>query len=404
MDRTSKQALSVFLLAFSVRVVGAVVTTVTTLNPDSRADAVRFGNGAEAIARGLPTGQPFRYTADAVELYQVLNPIAGSDTILTWGIFISPFWLLPGPSGLYARLGNGLLGAIAIYHVYRIGRYYYSHQAGVLAALPMILYPSFVAVQTTLLRDVFVFFGIVTAARLLVLPPKRLNRWLSYGLAYAMLHLALIHRQLNVVLYVGAITAGIATYVIVSRDLYKETIGLGALSGPVVYVLSLPLIRSGITRLARIRRLRASGRAVYLPNVIPQTLPELISFSWIGAAYFLYAPFPWMVRTAPDLIVSLEGISTLAFTICAVWGVRSMGRKDVPVTVGLVVGLVLAVVFYGVGTVNYGTGQRHRQMVLWVIFLFGGIGITEHVKLVWPFPQRRSPPEGTATSDSSQTE
>ncbi|MDB2276717.1 hypothetical protein PM022_19780 [Halorubrum ezzemoulense] len=112
---------------------------------------------------------------------------------------------------------------------------------------------------------------------------------------------------------------------------------------------------------------------------------ELIAFSWIGAAYFLYAPFPWMIETVPDLLVGVEGLLNIAFTITAIWGVRSLSQKNMPATVGLLAGLAVAVVLYGVGTVNYGTGMRHRQMFLWVIFLFGGIGISEHVRLVWPF-------------------
>ncbi|MDB2262455.1 glycosyltransferase family 39 protein [Halorubrum ezzemoulense] len=371
-----------------MRGTAAAVTTLTTLNPDSTADAVGFGNTAEAIARGLREGSPYLYTAHSIDLPQLLVPLITSDTYALWGTFLAPFWLLPGPSGFYARLGNALLGAFAVYNVYLIARYYHSHQAGVIAALPMTFYPSVVAVQTTLLREAIILFGITTAARLLMLPSRRRSRLPSYGLAGIVLHVSLLQRDDNVFIFVAAIAAALAVYAVRAGFLSRRSIALGASLSPVAFVLSLPLVRNGIEFLAYTREVRASGRTVYLPQIIPQTVIELIAFSWIGAMYFLYAPFPWMIETIPDLLVSIEGLINVAFTVAGIWGVRSLGKKNVPATVGLLVGLAVAVVLYGVGTVNYGTGMRHRQMFIWIVFLFGGIGISEHVRFAWPFQWR----------------
>ena len=114
-----------------------------------------------------------------------------------------------------------------------------------------------------------------------------------------------------------------------SRD-RDGPIGPNSTLSPVAFALSLPLIRDGIEFLAYTREVRASGRAVYLPDLIPQTVPELIAFSWVGAAYFLYAPFPWMIETIPDLLVAMEGIINIAFTVAAMWGIRSLGQKTPP--------------------------------------------------------------------------
>ena len=375
----------VFLFAFVVRGIAAAVTTLTTLNPDSTRDAVGFGDTAERVARGLREGSPYLYTDGSIDLSQVLIPIVPSDIYTLWGTFLAPFWVLPGPSGFYARLGNALLGAFAVYNVYLIARYYHSHHAGVVAALPMTVYPSIVAVQSTLLREAFVLFGITTAARLLMLPSQRRSKLLSYVLAGVLLHISLLGRDDNVFIFVAAVAAALAVHAVKSGYLSRQSIGLGASLSPIAFVLSLPVIQDGVEFLSRTRELRARGRAVYLPEIIPQTVTELFAFSWIGAAYFLYAPFPWMIETIPDLLVGIEGLINIAFTVAAVWGVRSLSQKNMPATVGLLIGLAVAVVLYGVGTVNYGTGMRHRQMFLWVIFLFGGIGISEHVRFVWPF-------------------
>jgi len=344
------------------------VTTVTGLNPESRADAAKFGSTANYIADGLMQGQLI--FPDVTITYQL------------WGLFLSPFWLLPGPSGFYGRVGNAFLGAFAVYNVYIIARAYHSDQAGALAVAPLIFYPSIVAVHSTLLREAIILFGITTAVRLVIVPPQKRIRWLLYGAAIIVLYVAHIQRPDNSVIYIAAFGVGAFVYAVEAGYVSKRMIGVTAVFSPFFAIVSWSFVQSGLEYLSYIRDVRGGGRTDYLLAIIPQTLPELAAFSWVGAAYFLYAPFPWMVETIPDLLISFEGLVTMGFTITALWGVRTLAQKNKPVAAALVVGLVLAVVFYGVGTVNYGTGMRHRQMFSWIIFLLGGIGIAENVRVL----------------------
>lgn len=367
-----KRRIVMITVAFLLRFVAAGVTTVTNLNPESLADAEQFGSTAAFIANGLIQGQ-------------LLFPDV-SITYQKWGLFLAPFWLLPGPSGFYARVGNALLGAFAIYNVYVIARYYHSDRAGLIAAIPMIVYPSFIAVHSTMLREAFVLFGITTAARFFLIPTSTRNRLLSYVLAGGFLWLAWLHRDDNAIIFAAAIIAGLVANLIETKRMRPIAVA-GALLSPIAILYSLPDIRDGIRFLARIREVRGFGRTVYLAETIPTNLPELIAFSWVGAIYFLYAPFPWMIGTPEDLVVGLEGIVSLVFSIAGIYGVKILYHKSRVVTVGLLVGLLVAVVLYGVGTVNFGTAMRHRQMFLWVVFLFGGIGIAERFKFTG-FPNR----------------
>ena len=370
--------LLVFIIALCIRIISALITTISSLNPQSPADATKFAFTAEYIADGFLQGQ---LTFPAVTV-----------TFQRWGLLLSPFWLLPGPSGLYARVGNALLGALAIYNVYTIARYYHSNRAGVIAVTPLILYPSIIAVHTTLLREAIILFGITTAVRLIIIPPQGRFRLLNYGIGFTVLYIAYIQRPDNYPIYIVAFSVGLLAYAFESGYVSKRAIGAMAMFSPLFIILSWSFIQSGLEYLSYIRDVRGGGRTDYLLTVIPQTLPELTAFSWIGAAYFLYTPFPWMIETIPDLLVSIESLVTMGFSIAAVWGIRTLARKNKPATVALVVGLVLAIVFYGVGTVNYGTGMRHRQMFTWIIFLFGGIGIAEHVNFRG-LPYASTPPE-----------
>jgi 4-amino-4-deoxy-L-arabinose transferase-like glycosyltransferase len=355
----------VFLTAFVVRTIATTLTTVFDINPETRADAVLFASIAETIASGFAHGR-------------LLTP-GPSTTYDLWGAFLAPYWLLPGPSIFYARIGNAVLGAFAVYNVYVIASHYHSRRAGVLASVPMMVYPSFVAIHSTVLREAVVLFGITTAARL-VLTSESSNRLQSYSLAVVCLTVALIHRPENAVIYAAAIGGGLLAYA-VQAGYPERMIGVAGLVLAIPVVR--PFVRSGIDYLARIREMRASGRAVYLADVVPETIPELLAFSWVGAAYVLYTPFPWMVETLPDLLISIEGMTSIGFTVAALWGVRHLVQRNAPATVGLLVGFGVAVVLYGVGTANYGTGMRHRQMFLWIVFLFGGMGIAEHVRFEW---------------------
>ena len=357
---------NIFIFSFIIRLIASILTTLTDLNPESRYDAGNFAAAGESISQGL------------LQL-QLISP-GPTVTYDRWGLFLSAYWFFPGPSAFYGRVGNALLSTFAICNVYIIARYYHSHRAGVIAVTPLIFYPSIIAVHSTLLREAIVLFGITTAVRLVVIPSKTRYRWLSYGVALVVLYTAHIHRPDNYIIYIAAIGTGLFIYVIEKGYLSKRGLGLAAGLSPVLVVALWSFVQSGVAYLSRTRDVRGGGRTDYLVHVIPQTLSELAAFSWIGAAYFLYAPFPWMVGTVPDLLVSMEGLVTMGFTIAAFWGVRSFAQQNKPATAALVVGLLLAVVFYGVGTINFGTGMRHRQMFLWIIFLFGGIGIAEHVQ------------------------
>jgi len=133
--------------------------------------------------------------------------------------------------------------------------------------------------------------------------------------------------------------------------------------------------------LAKLRRRRASGRTVYLSHVFPETIPAAIAFSWIGFAYFLYTPFPWMIEAPMDALIAVEGVINFLYTIAAVLGAQVLWRRAPAATAGLAVGIVVGTVLYGFGTANVGTAVRHRQMVLWAIFLLGGIGFAEKVSV-----------------------
>jgi hypothetical protein len=210
----------------------------------------------------------------------------------------------------------------------------------------------------------------------------------AYAAAGGLLYGAYVMRTENAVIYAAAIVTALLVAGLRRLELSRSSVAAAAGVSAVGVVVARPVIEPLLRQLAVLRLERANGRAVYLGDVAPQTLPELLAFSWIGAAYFLYAPLPWMVETGSDLLVGFEGLLTLGYTVAAIWGVRWLARRDAPAAAGLVAGLAVAVVLYGVGTANYGTGMRHRQMFTWVLFTLGAVGVAERVRLRLPTRDR----------------
>lgn len=363
-----RKHVTVFLTAFLIRVASAIVTTLTGLNPESQADAATFASIAARAARELTRGNLIVHNVWLIE------PL--------WGTMLAPYWLLPGPSAFYGRLGNALLGAFAVYNVYVIARWWHSHRAGTIAVLPMIFFPSFVAIHSTLLRESLVLFCITMAARLALVPGVFGVRWKRYAAILPILVLLTILRLENRWLIGAVVIIGVGVYLLTIPRLSIPASygGLGLIVVGVIWKRS-KLVEE-LLSLAESRHLRAFGRTEYLPTVFPNTIIEILAFSWIGAAYFLFTPFPWMIETPADLLVGLEAIANLLFAVAAIFGVRRLATDFPAGTAALATALVLGSVLYGLGEANVGTAVRHRQQLVWILYLFGGIEVASRFEFV----------------------
>lgn len=358
--RLSRSAVAVLSAALALRLLAVAVTSLTNLNTYATYDADGFARSAAEHAAVLASGR-----------VPILNLTNIYDV---WGLFLSPFWLLPGPSRVYARLGGAVIGTIAVYNVYVVAWQLGSERAGIIAALPMTFFPSFLFIHSTVLREAAVLVGLTTAARLLIAPPPRLSVGVRWALALVCLAVATVLRIDNLPLYLLAIGIVFAVRLRTTwpSALVKSLGGVGVAIG--AGYATIPA-QSVINYLAKLRRYRARGRTEYLSYVAPDTLSKSLAFSWIGGAYFLFAPFAWMI-TGPALFVTgLESLVTLVMAYFAIKGTRYTVHRSPAVTIALVITFLIGVLFYGLATANVGTAVRHRQMFTWVLFLFGGVGL-----------------------------
>lgn len=362
---------SILALLIFFKLVGVGLTVFTDLNTFAQSDVTTFAANAEIIAEELRAGRiPYGSIRDIT---------------YTWPLTISVFWFLPGPSWTYARIFVSLLGAVSIYNVYIVGRYHHSPKAGFMAALPMIVYPSFIFVHASILREAVVHFGLTTAVRLLFVGQNQSSQARRIIAVMILLGLVTIYRIPNLFIYV----AMVATAVLVSgRTIPLDRAWTFAVAGVggVVSVLFLALKFEGtaeiVSYISTQRAARAHGDAVYLAEILPSTIFEMIAFSWIGASYFYLVPFPWMISAPAWLIAGLEAMGNLLFLLFSLRGFRYLYHRARPVALSLAVGVILAGLMYGLIEGNVGPAVRHRQQFVWIIYLFGAIGMFESFKIV----------------------
>jgi 4-amino-4-deoxy-L-arabinose transferase-like glycosyltransferase len=370
-----REAGALLALAFLTRLVGVSVTTLTGLNSYAKADVRGFATAASATASTLAAGS--------------LPIVEFRDVYQVWGLFLSPFWLLPGPSRVYARVGVALLGAYSVYNVYRMTEKYASTQAAAIAAAPMVLFPTFVFIHATILREAAVLFGLTTAFRLALIRRGRLPAWVRATAAGCCLLFALSLRPENWPLYLLVAVAG-GTVFVARRYDYRVTVAVGTPTALISVMLALPFIRRLVDRVAFVRSNRAKGRTAYLTDTIPNRITEVVAFSSVGAAYFLFSPFPWMVGRPIDVVVLLQALTNVTFLGFALNGGRVLARRWPPVVFAAAVAwLVFGALIYGVGTANVGTAVRHRQMFTWFLFVLGGTGAAQYVRFDWVPTQAR---------------
>lgn len=357
----------VFIYALSTRLAGVVITTFTDLNTYARGDVTGYAAAAEYTAAGLREGT-----------YQLSPEL--SATYNWWAPFIAPFYLLPGPSRIYARIAVAIAGAYVVYNVYIITRNFASKKAGLIAVVPLICYPSFIFIHSTVLREVGILLGLTTAARLFIVPPDRLPDSIIYFAGGAFLWMSVYLRPENAPVILLLV---IVTLILKYRDYYNTPVVWGGVcvGGIITAILARSFIQSTIDQLAYLRRIRGRGRTEVLGGVIPETVFAFASFSWIAAGIFLFAPFPWQVDGFPDMIVLFEGLGNILFFVFAIYGFKISIHKSLTTGIVLASGLILGSILYGIATPNIGTAIRFRQMVLWVLFIFGGIGFSNKIKL-----------------------
>ncbi len=128
-----------------------------------------------------------------------------------------------------------------------------------------------------------------------------------------------------------------------------------------------------IESVSKLGNMSAAGRAAYLTNANFTNPILILLFLPIRMLYFLFTPFPWMVRNALDIFGLFDAILYLWVGVSStkkmVGIVKETQRKEENTFLScLFVALLIIIMMFSMVTSNYGTAIRHRCK-LFLIFL-----------------------------------
>ena len=129
------------------------------------------------------------------------------------------------------------------------------------------------------------------------------------------------------------------------------------------------------------------GRTSYLQGIVPYTYLDLLRQTPLRILYFLFAPFPWLIRTVQDVIGFFDVVlCTVLFYYCYQGAKRLWSGKKHIVLSALMIAASLVVMFAW-GTTNYGTAWRHRQKIAPFVIVIAAVGLAGSPRWKRLFPE-----------------
>lgn len=359
-DDISVQTVVAFLLRFGICI-------IYTISGDGDADY--YGANAELYA-GLPLSQLFSNIPTDAYLYSWII----SFSFRIFGTFYMP-----------VRVLNAAISTYCVWIVYDITKDIYDSKTAKKAAWIVALFPNLIRWSSLFAnREVLIMFFIL-------LYIKASYKYFAGGnIRY--LILSLIFLIPAMILHTSMIVMILLTIMIILNKRGSNDYASAILSKSFLIIISLILftylLRSGvgvekfglvedsglnINNISALGNMSATGRAAYLTNfgfsnpvLIILTLP-------IRMIYFLFTPFPWMIRATIDLLGFFDALLYVWAFILALKKIKRILKnkkktKEEKFIYILFISLICIVAMFGLVTSNYGTAIRHRSK-LFVILL-----------------------------------
>jgi len=349
----------ILLLAFVLRAGLTLVDSFLFTLPGA-GDGVGWHIGATYMAKD-----------GVVETFQYLN---GTGHVF-YRFLMSVLYALFVPSTLMIKGVNVLFGTLLVKSTWELSLLLGGDaKLARIVALVTTFCPSLLFFSAVLLREVAVTYPLLLSVVFLIRwYEEHRNLLLVQAVAALVVSMTFHSGTVAVLLFGGIWLVGNWLRSIFTgefRNLGRNTLAL-ALGGAVVFAVLTSgfgldkfngIDSSNIDTLTGRQEDFAHGRAAYLEDLHASSPTDLLWQAPIRIVYFLFAPFPWMIRDGSDAFGLLD--STL-FVVLSVYAIRNRGALVQAPRIVLVLGVfsALALVF-ALGVSNYGTALRHRNKML----------------------------------------
>ena len=352
-SRKHPQFRTILLVAIALRGLLALIHYFVFPLPDSQADAVMFENLARDWSKAGWSSLLTHWQSGAL--------------LYSW--LLTLLYLLFGPSALMAQALNVLLGTFIVYLVWRIALEISGVRVARAAAWIICFFPTLNLYSAITMREVIIVFffllGLLCSIRWL-----RKKQFLDFlGAAFSFFAAESFHMGILPSLFL----LGICSLALTIVDLrhrafsFKNLAELAVIFLMVFFIFTtgwgmekVGLFEGGI---ASQQERYAIGRAAYLTNLTARNVWDLIWQAPIRIAYFLFAPFPWMVTSRLDYLGLFDALLYLVLAVGVIWSfVRQCTRKQPTLVIMLFVLAFWAVevATFAITTSNYGAAVRHR--------------------------------------------
>jgi hypothetical protein len=319
--------------------------------------------------------------------------------------------LAPGPKAYYyivaalyyafgafpivPKLVNALVGALTVPLTYDVARAVSGRETVALrAATWSAVFPSLVLWSSQNIRDVWVVLLIVFICREALRLHERVTVLGALRLGAAVL---LIGQFRAYILF--AVTVPIlVSFLVRGRAHLLRNAVLGMLVGAVVVYADRAAGQERRLRfvdldaLQEMRHYTAVGGSAYQESVDISTPGRALAFLPKGLAFFLFAPYPWTIRNARQLVTLPEMLAFYALIPSMVRGARELLRGRSPGALMLVLVTLSLTLGYALGEANAGAAYRHRAQVLVFLLIFAAAGLDAQRRA--RAPQDAALPEG----------
>jgi hypothetical protein len=358
------------LLAFSLRVVIALVLHVTGGSAQLAPDEITYASNGRAIAlywagdliirpARLETGEPLGYFyINALFVY-----LLGS----------------PAVAVVAVKVLNCAVGAFACRVFFWMARELFGSEAARRTASLVAWFPSFVLWSAVNIRDIWVLTIIAYSALHSLRLMRRATLRSLVAVAAATGALTAFRDYLFIVVAAPpflVLVAGRAQHLL-RNFMVGLVLCAGLVLGLQTGVMSERAQKQfSIESIATMRQNMAHGAAsAFEANVDVSTPGAIAVFLPLALAYFFFSPFPWQITSVLRALSVPEMLIIYSLTPAIVRGIRFAVTQRLRESLQVLGLMALLTVSYALGEGNVGTLYRHRAQAFGFYLMMGAVGL-----------------------------
>ena len=308
--------------------------------------------------------------------------------ILAWlvggqGNYFAEFWAtwcyFVGPSELALRTLMSVIGAYGAVRAYVLAREFLGPREARLAGWLMACWPSLIGWSAQGLRDSLLIWFWCEVGLGVIRISRQSTAAGAAGLALSLYGLSLFRPYAAVLAAVGAGLALLIGMLRSGRLRPASLLGLLAIGGATI-AGNLGFLGAGRQPLANLDTIETvrvgfeDGSTSFGGGTSLGSYGLALLYLPLGLAYFLLAPFPWQMRSAPEMAAILEQPFWYALVALAIYGLFRLVSRKQPGSFALLALSLPGLVFYTLAMTNVGTILRDRAQFTCFVFIYGAHG------------------------------